>query len=111
MLDVPSGHITIKELIRLRVFKEVEAHNKSQKPVFNGLVQPTETEKTLNGFKFQKPKQVDAGKQYSAALEAFKANRILVLIDDLQVEDLDEEIDLDDTTTVSFLKLVPLVGG
>jgi len=111
MLDVPSDRITVKELIRMRVFEEVDAYNKKQQPVFSGLVQPTETEKTLNGFKFRKPKQVDPGKQYSAAIEAFKANRIIVLVDDLQVEDLDEVIDIDDSTTVSFLKLVPLVGG
>lgn len=111
MLDVPSETITVKELIRMRVFQEVEAYNNNRKPVFNGLVQPTDTEKTLNGFKFKIPKKVDPGKQYSAAIEAFKANRIIVLVDNLQVEDLDEVIDVDDSTRVSFLKLVPLVGG
>jgi hypothetical protein len=34
-----------------------------------------------------------------------------MLVDDRQVEDLDEEIELRVSTEVSFVKLIPLVGG
>jgi hypothetical protein len=111
MLDVPTDRVTVKELIEMRIQSEVEKHNSNQQPVFNGLVQPTETEEELNGYRFKQLKQIDWQKQYDAAIKAFKANRIIVLIDDRQVEDLDQEFVIDHTTEVSFLKIVPLVGG
>jgi hypothetical protein len=111
MLDVPTGRVTVKELIEMRIKREVERHNSNQRPIFNGLVQPTETEEELNGYRFKQLKRVDWQKQFDAAIKAFKANRIIALIDDRQVEDLDREFEIDHTTEVNFLKLVPLVGG
>jgi hypothetical protein len=75
------------------------------------LVQPSEAERTLNGFKFSKPRQVDPQAQFEKAIQAFEGNGFLVLVDDRQVESLDDEIALHPETSVSFLKLVPLVGG
>ena len=34
-----------------------------------------------------------------------------MLVDDRQVDELDEEIEIRPDTTVTFLKLVPLLGG
>jgi hypothetical protein len=34
-----------------------------------------------------------------------------LLVDDRQVDELEEEIEIRPDTTVTFLKLVPLVGG
>ena len=45
------------------------------------------------------------------ALDAFQRNGFFVLVDDRQVEGLDEEIEIRLNTTISFVKLVPLVGG
>jgi len=111
MLDVPTDRVTVKELIEMRIQREVEKHNSNRQPIFNGLVQPTETEKELNGYRFKQLKRVDWQKQYDTAIEAFKANHIIVLIDERQVEDLDQAFVIDHTTEVSFLKIVPLVGG
>ena len=44
-------------------------------------------------------------------VEAFGRNGFVVLVDDRQVEELDEDIELALGTEVTFLKLVPLVGG
>jgi hypothetical protein len=110
-VHVSGETITVCELIRLRVFQEVEEFNNQQPTVFRMLVQPGETEQTLNGFKFKKPRQVDPQKQFDKAIEAFEGNGFLVLVDDRQVETLDDEIALRPETEVSFLKLVPLVGG
>jgi hypothetical protein len=80
--------------------------------VFHGLVQPTETERTLNGFRLRAPGQViDPERQFLSAVEAFGRNGFLVLVGDRQVEELDAELDLRTDTEVCFLKLVPLVGG
>jgi hypothetical protein len=49
--------------------------------------------------------------QYEKALEAFVGNGFIVLVDNRQVENLDDEIALHPETSVTFLKLVPLVGG
>jgi hypothetical protein len=75
------------------------------------LVQPSDTERTLNGFKFHKPRFVDPATQYEKAIEAFEGNGFIVLVDDCQIERLDTEIPLHPETSVTFLKLVPLVGG
>ena len=46
-----------------------------------------------------------------AQLEAFEANRVLILVNEWQVESLEEEIVVEAGTSVSFLKLTMLVGG
>jgi hypothetical protein len=79
--------------------------------VFRGMVQPEESEKTLNGWKLKKPRQLDWKKQFARAVEAFEANQILILVNDRQAESLDEEFVVGSTTTVTFLRLTPLVGG
>jgi hypothetical protein len=75
------------------------------------LVQPNETERTLNGFKFHTPRLVDPETQYEKAIQAFVGNGFIVLVDDRQIDNLDDEIALHPETAVTFLKLVPLVGG
>ncbi len=74
-------------------------------------MEPADAEKTLNGLKIKKGRQLDWRKQFDVALEAFEANRILILVNERQAESLDEEIVVEPDTTVSFLRLVPLVGG
>jgi len=110
-VHVSGETITVRELIRTRVFQEVEEYNRKQPAVFRMLVQPGEAEHTLNGYKFHKPRPVNPQAQYEKAIQAFEGNGFLVLVDDRQVETLDDEIALQPETRVSFLKLVPLVGG
>jgi hypothetical protein len=45
------------------------------------------------------------------AKRAFYTNGFILLVDDRQVDELEEEIEIRPHTTVTFLKLVPLVGG
>ena len=111
VLDLLTERITIRELIRSRVYQEVQDYNLKQGQVFNRLVQPDETEKTLTGWKLKKPRQLDWKRQLDRALEAFEGNQILILVNDRQAESLDEEIVLEPQTTVTFLRLMPLVGG
>ena len=108
---VSGETITVRELIRLRVYQEVEAYNSRKPDVFRLLVQPGEAERTLNGFKFQKPHIIDPRAQYQKAIEAFEGNGFIILVDDRQVTGLDDEIALHPEMAVTFLKLVPLVGG
>ncbi len=111
VIDFLEERITVRELIRGRVYQEVKDYNAKKPEYFRGLVEPSDAERTLNGLKLPKKKVVDWKKQYDLAIESFKQNGFIVLIDDKQAEGLDQEIELGVGTEVSFLKLVPLVGG
>lgn len=45
------------------------------------------------------------------ALEAFKQNQMIILIDDKQAESLEEEVFINANTDIRFMQLTPLVGG
>jgi hypothetical protein len=110
-LDFLTTRITARELIRRRVYEEVQEYNLSMGEYFRGLVQPTDAEPVLNGFKLRKKRKIDWEAQYQRAVDAFERNSFILLVDDRQVESLDEEIELKLNTVASFMKLVPLVGG
>ncbi len=76
-----------------------------------GLVQPTDAETTLNGYRLKTARRLDWEKQADVAEAAFARNGFFILIDDHQVDDLDERVDLTGDVEVAFVKLVPLVGG
>jgi hypothetical protein len=111
ILEVLTERITVQELICSRVQQEVKEYNLKQPELFRGLIQPTDAEETLNGYRLRKPREIDWEQQYVAALEAFKQNQIIIIVGDKQVETLDDEIVVKPGTCVSFLKLAPLVGG
>ena len=110
-LDFFTEHITARDLICRRIREEVRRYNLTRPRFFQSLVQPTEAEATLNGYRLCKTRPVDAEAQCRQALKAFEQNGFFILIDDRQVEDLDEVIELKVDTSVSFLRLTPLVGG
>jgi hypothetical protein len=101
----------VRELIRSRVYQEVTEYNAKHPGYFRGLKQPTDAELTLNGYKLRAARRLNWEEQYERALKAFESNGFLLLVDDRQVTDLDEVVDLRHNSTVTFLKLVPLVGG
>ncbi|MFI7320311.1 hypothetical protein [Streptomyces venezuelae] len=81
-LEVEEERLALRELIRRRVLHEVEAKA-----------------------------EADSARQVERVVEAFGRNGLLVLVGDRQVTDLDENIVLTSGTEVTFLRLVPLVGG
>ena len=103
-LEFFTERVTVRELIRRRVYEEVQAYNLKEPEYFRGLVQPTDAERVLR-------RKIDWEKQYEKAIEAFERNGFFILVDDRQVESLDEEIEIRLNTEVSFVRLVPLVGG
>ena len=111
VLDVPTEHLTVRELIRARVYQEVSDYNLRLPEYFRGLVQPADAERTLNGFKVPRRRRINPEKQFAKAIESFYRNGFMVLVNDQQVDELEEEIEVSPDTTVTFLKLVPLVGG
>ena len=110
-LNFPKNHISVRELIETRVREEVENYNAKQPEVFNMLIQPSLAERVLNGFRFKEKKKINWREQYEKAIHAFDRNGFIVLVDEIQVESLDQIIEIEPQTSVTFLKLVPLVGG
>ena len=110
-LDCLTERMTVRELIRARIYQEVQDYNLKQPEYFRGLVEPTEAERTLNGYKLRKRRQIDWQEQYNRALEAFSRNGFFVLVGDKQADRLDDEFEVKAETEISFVKLVPLVGG
>ena len=112
VFDFLTEEITVRELIRSRVHQEVKHFNaKKAQVIFNGLVRPTDTEETLNGYALKKHRLIDWEKQLEKAVKAFEQNQILILIDEKQVESLEQNLRIRTDTKVTFIKLTPLVGG
>jgi hypothetical protein len=110
-IEIERLSITTQELIEKRVTHEIEIYNNKLPDYFNGLVKPSDAEKTLNGFKL-KPKQIiDVEKQIYVALDAFQKNGFFILVDNQQLEELSQIVNLNNQSTISFVKLTPLVGG
>lgn len=110
-LEFLTERVTAREVIRSRVYQEVTEYNARQAGLFRGLVQPRDAERTREGFRLRSSRRIDWAEQYESALAAFAGNGFLLLVDDRQVTDLDAEIELRHDTEVSFLRLVPLIGG
>jgi hypothetical protein len=80
--------VTVAELIRARVLQEVRAQRRQR------------------GRAAVQRARADRGRP-----QRFERAQILLLVDDRQVEELDHQVTLRPDSTVTFLKLVPLVGG
>jgi hypothetical protein len=109
LLDAPS--LTVRELLRARVRQEVDRYNQTLPEVFQGLVQPEESEKLLNGFRLKTRRPLDWEAQFRRACSSFEKNGFLILVDDDQIMELDAPLTLRPESHVEFVKLVPLVGG
>ncbi|MCB1177631.1 MAG: hypothetical protein KDK36_08650 [Leptospiraceae bacterium] len=103
--------LTVKEIIKIRVEREVEKYNETTAGYFNGLIQPKEAESTKEGFRLKEKRKIDTKEQVEKAIKGFEENSFLVLINDSQVDNLDEVIELTENTEISFVKMIPLVGG
>ncbi|HEY7089724.1 MAG TPA: hypothetical protein VH518_16620 [Tepidisphaeraceae bacterium] len=115
-LEFPSERITVRELIRERVYQEVQDFNRrNDEYVFRGLVQPTDAEKILNGnrteYRLKKRREINWKQQFEKATDAFARNGFFVLVDNKQAASLDEQFTIGRDTEVSFVRLMPLVGG
>lgn len=99
--EIPGETLTLRELLRRRIYEEANDYNAAQTASFQGLVQPEKKQQ----------KRVDWQKQFAYAQSAFERRAFIVLVDDEQVDELDTPVRFRAGTQVTFLKLVPLVGG
>jgi hypothetical protein len=110
-LRLVSESLSVRELLAERVRREVEAFNATTGTMFHGLVQPTDTEVELNGYRLSKQRKLDPDAQVAAACEAFERGAFLLLVGDEQLESLDDRFVVVPELEVHFVRLVPLVGG
>lgn len=111
LVGFSTDAVTVRDIIEARVRAEVDSYNKKLPDYFKGLIEPTDAEKTLNGFKLRSGKQIDPEKQVYVALNAFQKNGFFVLLDNQQCTSLEQQVTLTSGTQISFVKLTPLVGG
>jgi hypothetical protein len=110
-LECLTETMTVRELIRARIYQEVQDYNLKEPEYFRGLVQPTEAERVMNGYKLRAKRKIDWQEQFARALEAFERNGFFILVGEKQAERLDDEFKVKADTEITFVKLVPLVGG
>jgi len=106
-----TERLSVRELIRARIYQEVQDFNQREVECFRGLVAPTEAERTDQGYRLRHRRKIDWEQQFHSALDAFQRGGFFVLVDDQVAQGLDQEFDLKVDTQVSFVKLAPLVGG
>jgi hypothetical protein len=106
-LDIDEEQSTLRAVIRSRIYQEVSEYNARRRNQFSGLIPPAS----------HCPESADAAPtldwqvHYEQAIKAFEQKRYVVLIDERQATKLDHPIHLTAYSTVTFLKLIPLIGG
>jgi hypothetical protein len=104
-IEISLKPITIKELIVLKVTDEFEKIC-SKDFTLSQKGQSQTQEKTKN-----RSKNMDLEQNVYRALEGFQKNVFFILINDNQAENLNDKIIIQENTTITFIKLMPLVGG
>lgn len=115
-LEMPTESMTVRELIRERVYQEVDDFNRllrtgQTNATFRGLVQPDPEERLLNGEKRKGPREIAWKRSFDVAIGAYENRRMLVIVGDRETSSLDEVIQIRSGTEVTFLRLVLLAGG
>ena len=101
-LEFPAERITVRDLIRERVYQEVQDFNRQPgAEACRGLVRPADPAR----------RAIDWRPQFDRAIEAFDQGGYFILVDDRQAESLDQELTIGRDTAVSFVRLTMLVGG
>lgn len=110
LLSVPTDRISVREMIRSRVYQEVQDTNQRRVKGSNATFKPSEQELALNGAR--SISRINWQTEYDRAVQAFEKNHLVVLVDDRQAESLNEQFDIvHSKSLVTFLRLLPLVGG
>src|SRR6185436_12256583 len=83
-LECLTERMSVRELIRARIYQEVQDYNTREPEYFRGLVEPTQAERTLNGYRLRQRRKLDWQEQFQHAIEAFERNGFFVLVGDKQ---------------------------
>ncbi len=101
-LEVPGDLISVRELIRMRIYHDAGEKRKRPSPLLQ-LLRAANEDNAPQARAV--PLTFDAECQLRLAIDAFQNKSLFVLVNDRQMDALDEEIFLSDETTISFLNL------
>lgn len=110
-------HLTLRELLTRIVLAEVKSfRTRSEQRRLTRVLTKTEIASALKKGKVDMggrdlEQEVEPQAAVDSALQAFEDGFYFVFIDDEQQEDLEAEVYLHSESRVTFLRLVPLVGG
>jgi hypothetical protein len=129
-LELPVERMTARDLIRCRIEADVAIHNAAERARFDEdiaadraardewLVMPGAVERALNGSRGAygpgrgpAKRLIESEPLIAVALEAFGRNGFFMIFDGRQITDLDEVLTVEQDSALTFLRLVPLVGG
>ena len=110
-LRLPTMQVSLRDLIRARVQQEAQRFNLERPVVFRALVQPSEAQEIDRGFRLAQHRDVDWERQADAALDAFGNRSFFVLLNGRDVDDLDASVDLSPPNEISFVRMMPVIGG
>src|SRR5215475_1792900 len=92
-LECLTERMSVRELLRARIYQEVQDYNQKEPECFRGLVEPTNAERVLNGYKLRARRKIDWQEQFERSLQAFERNGFFVIVGNKQAESLDEQFD------------------
>lgn len=102
ILEFSLPKITVATLIESRILAEMDRMQSESKRVYR----TTEVETAA-----RKKRDQNLADQINRAQDAFMRGQLLVLFPNRQAQTLEETISLEDGEDVTFLRLVPLIGG
>lgn len=101
VLEFLTEHVTVREIIRARVYQDVQdekLHNAAKRA---RLVQPG----------LRAAGEPDFERAFTVACDAFTKHAFILLVGNSQAGSLDQRFTITPGMEVTFLRLVPLVGG
>jgi len=114
-ITLPKRKVSVAELIAEKVYQEVSAYNSRVRASYGREYLSNEEVERMQdagkiGLGSKRRRQVDPEEEYQKALQAFEQNVFLILVDGRQ-RGLDDVITVTPQTNITFIRLVPLVGG
>lgn len=96
--------ITVKELIKERVYQEVAAFNVNSPAHYFGILAPETAQREWFGYRIRKRTKIDPFVQYHRTLTAFENNQLGIFVNDKKLDDPNVSIMLDESIKVSFMQ-------
>jgi len=126
LLDIATERIIVAELIRRTVEEQISTMllNKQmereavQRALARQYLTQEEIDTQARQGSVRVPSrlpsavpEIDPGLEVQRALDAFTRHKFYIFIQDRQVNSLEEELSFTEQNSVTFLRLMPLVGG
>ncbi|RMG24442.1 MAG: hypothetical protein D6730_12620 [Bacteroidetes bacterium] len=105
-IKLRKERLTVRELIRERVFQEVAQYNVQRPLCYHGLIAPAGAEPVLNGYRLLHRHKIDPEQHFYRTMDAFYNKNFCILVDELRLDDPEHPIVVRPHTRVSFLKLM-----